>query len=339
VNKRDFFLLGANLMREEIEDRLVEDPEALAPVRVRGYPWGYALRLRADARLGFGCRDEEFAELRYGAGRELQDVQREHDRKHDYYRSASEAAYLPETELPWAVGMGELFAQREIDEYLDAGGPSNQAWSWEHRGGLETYARVKAFLATRFDSGPCHLEAIQARNKYLIRWSESDHPDAIKVREYAARFPLFAPVPGDEIGNIGVTPCVLAGEVSKNKYGWESVRVILPLGFKWSSLARTQLMELKPEAGPPRFFGDNWIVHTPERNGIFEIYKHGVHIPPYYKLTVGLRVTNHAGNRHGTVARRCRHNCAFIKWDDQDRVDYGVFGDWSWWWNLKPEAA
>lgn len=54
MNKRDFFLLGANLMREEIEDRLVEDPEALAPVRVRGYPWGYALRLRADARLGFG---------------------------------------------------------------------------------------------------------------------------------------------------------------------------------------------------------------------------------------------------------------------------------------------
>lgn len=112
MNKRDFFLLGANLMREEIEDRLVEDPEALAPVRVRGYPWGYALRLRADARLGFGCRDEEFVELRYGAG-----------------------------------------------------------------------------------------------------------------------------------------------------------------------------------------------------------------------------------NRHGTVARRCRHNCAFIKWDDQDRVDYGEFGDWRWWWNLKPEAA
>lgn len=38
------------------------------------------------------------------------------------------------------------------------------------------------------------------------------------------------------------------------------------------------------------------------------------------------------------VRGRCRHNCAFIKWDDKDHVDYGELGDWRWWWHLKPEA-
>ena len=334
MNERDFFILGGHLMHDEIEARLREDPNALAPRHTLVYPWGAALRERADARVDGGCRDEEFVAVRDGAWRELEQAQRDYDKAHNYDRQYAEQAYLPLRTLQWSVDMGEMYAQREIDAYVDAGGPENEEWSWE-----PSYNRLKEFLDTRFNSGPCHLEAAQARNKYLIRWSESDHPDAVRLREYAAKLPLFAPVPCDEAGNIGVTPCVIAGKVTSNSYGGESVRVVLPLGFKWSSLNRHQLMELKPEAGPPRFFGDNWIVYMPEREGIYDIYRHGVGVPPYFELVEGMRVTSASGARHGAVAKRCRHNVAFIKWDDKNKVDYGELGDWEWWWNLLPEAT
>jgi len=339
MNERDFFILGGRLMHDEIEARLAEDPDALAPRHVRDYPWGTALREKADERLGFATREEEYVVLRDGAWRELEEAQRDHDRQHEYSRNYDEQAFLPLRDLPWSKDMGCLFAQFEIDEYVRQGGPANRAWNWEHRDGEETYRRLNRFLDTRFDSSACYLEAIQARNKYLIKWSESDHPDAVAVREYAAKLPLFAPVPQDESGAIGVTPCVIAGEVLHEEDAYPSVRVVLPLGFKWSSLSPHQLMELRPEAGPPRFFGDNWIVYTPEREGIYDIYRHGVGVPPYFELVEGMRVTSASGARHGAVAKRCRHNVAFIKWDDKNKVNYGELGDWEWWWNLLPEAT
>lgn len=339
MNERDFFILGGRLMHDEIEARLAEDPNALAPRRIRDYPWGAALRERADEQLGYATREEEYVVLRDGAWREFYEAQRDHDRKTGYCRSNDEQAPLPLRDLPWSKDMGCLFAQFEIDEYIRQGGPANREWCWEYRDGEETYLRLKRFLDTRFNCGACCVEAAQARNKYLIKWSESDHPDAVALREYAAKLPLFAPVPQDENGNIGVTPCVIAGEMLHEDGAYPSVRVVLPLGLKWRTLNRHRLMELKPEAGPPRFFGDNWIVYTPERENIYDIYRHGVKVPPYFELVEGMRVTSRDGKVHGTVARRCRRNVAFIKWDNKPKVDYGEFGDWYWWWHLLPEAT
>lgn len=327
-------------MQEEITQR---GHEALAVARVKTLQWGHTLRADADKQLGRPCRDEEFAELWYGAAHVLVDAQHTYDNMTGLRRSREEYAYLPERTLPWAEAKGVEYAKREIAEYLENGGPHNKEWCWESRKDTEgkyiggSFERISATLDTLFDSGPCQLEAHDARNKELIRWSESDDPEAVKVREYAATLRLFAPAPADECGNIGYTPCVMSAEVVNDKYGTH-VRAILPFGLKWGTFHLHSLMELMPEAGPPRFFGDNNCIGSPEKNGIYDIYKYGVNAPPYFKMEVGLRVKQ--GNKKGVIVKLSNPwGCGFVKWDNKEEVDYGMFGDWYWWWHLQCEVT
>lgn len=129
----------------------------------------------------------------------------------------------------------------------------------------------------------------------------------------------------------------MSAEVVNDKYGTH-VRAILPFGLKWGTFHLHSLMELMPEAGPPRFFGDNNCIGSPEKDAIYDSYKYGVNAPPYFKMEVGLRVKQ--GNKKGVIVKLSNPwGCGFVKWDNKEEVDYSMFGDWYWWWHLQCEVT
>lgn len=323
MDRYESFNCGAALMRAEIAERLEKNPEALSPEQACSYPWGESLRESMGP-----CHDAEFAEAYYGARRELREAQAEYDRQErGVSRNRGQFTYLTGLSLPWAVERGVAFARTEIAAYVASGGPANMDWSWEspkqngkYIGG--SFTRLSRSLDLPFDSGPCCLAAHDARNAELIRWSESDDPEAVKVRTYAAALPLYALTPVDHYGNIGYDACVLAGEAGEN-----GIRVILPLGFKWAKINHHHLMRLKPEAGPPRFLNEE---------EVFGIYELGVNTPAKYDFVVGTRVQSRGENRHGKIVDIfSTRGSFFVHWDGKRHI--GDSDDWVWWWQVEPE--